>query len=111
MLAADASAVDFDHLARMTLGDGNLEREVLEMFLKQADRLLEALVVEPAESALLAHTLAGSAQATGAFRVADCAAALEAAARQGKSGAPEVAALQQAMAKARTAIETRLGRS
>lgn len=111
MLAADAGAVDFDHLARMTLGDGNLEREVLEMFSKQAGRLLEALAARPAEAALLAHTLAGSAQATGAIHVAACAAALEEAARQGKDGALLLAALQQAVAEARAAIEARLGRS
>jgi HPt (histidine-containing phosphotransfer) domain-containing protein len=107
-LAADPSPVDFDHLTRMTLGESSLEREVLEMFVKQAARLLAALVDRSAEAAALAHTLKGSARAIGAFGVADCASALEDAARQGDDGVPELAALQAALAKARTAIETRL---
>ena len=106
--AADPSPVDFDHLARMTLGDSSLEREVLEMFVKQAGRLLAALVDQSAEAAALAHTLKGSARAVGAFGVTGCASALEDAARRGHDGVPELAALQASLAKARTAIETRL---
>jgi HPt (histidine-containing phosphotransfer) domain-containing protein len=110
-LGADPSPVDFEHLRRMTLGDGALEREVLEMFLKQADPLLEALAARPAEAAMLAHTLKGSARAIGAFLVADCAAALEDAGPEINDRARALAALQEAVATARTAIEARLGRS
>lgn len=107
-LTADLDPVDFDHLERMTLGEKALEREVLEMFLAQSIRLLETLASLPAETAGLAHTLKGSAQAIGAFKVAERAAALEAA---GRGGDAELAALREAVAEARSAIEARLGRS
>ena len=110
-LAADPSPVDFEHLKRMALGDGALEREVLEMFLKQAGPLLEAIAARPAEAATLAHTLKGSARAIGAFFVADCATALEDAGPEGNDRAQALAALQEQVATARTAIEARLGRS
>ena len=99
--------LDFDHLERMTLGEKALEREVLEMFVAQSARLLDALATLPAETSALAHTLKGSARAIGAFKVAGCAATLEAAG-QGNDGA--LAALRDAVAEARTAIEARLGR-
>jgi HPt (histidine-containing phosphotransfer) domain-containing protein len=106
--AADLCPVDFDHLARMTLGETALEREVLQMFVAQSNRLLDALTTLPAETGALAHTLKGSARAIGAFKVADRAAALEAI---GQGGDAELAALRQAIAEARTSIEARLGRS
>jgi HPt (histidine-containing phosphotransfer) domain-containing protein len=114
-LAADVSPLDFDHLTRMTLGESELEREVLELFLKQAARLVQAMADLPAETATLAHTLSGSARAVGAFRIADCAAVLEDASRRGDHAAgdsvPALAALRQALDAARPAIEARLGRS
>jgi HPt (histidine-containing phosphotransfer) domain-containing protein len=107
-LAADLCPVDFDHLERMTLGEMALAREVLEMFVTQSVRLLDALATRPAERDALAHTLKGSARAIGAFKVADCAARLEAA---GQGGYAELAALEEAVAEARCAIDARLGRS
>jgi HPt (histidine-containing phosphotransfer) domain-containing protein len=105
--AADLGTLDLDHLERMTFGEKALEREVLEMFVAQSARLLEALATRPAETAALAHTLKGSARAIGAFKVAGCAATLETA-RQGDDAA--LAALRHAVAEARTAIEARIGR-
>jgi len=106
--AADLCPVDFDHLTRMTLGEKALEREVLEMFLAQSNRLLDALASLPAETGALAHTLKGSARAIGAFKVADRAAALEA---TGQGGDAALAALREAVTEARGAIEARIGRS
>jgi HPt (histidine-containing phosphotransfer) domain-containing protein len=94
----------------MTLGDAKLEREVLGMFAGQAVRLIEALAALPADAAELAHTLNGSARAIGAFQVADAAEAFEAAMRDGEPSAA-LAALQQAVAKARGAIDAMLRRS
>jgi HPt (histidine-containing phosphotransfer) domain-containing protein len=80
-----AAAIDRSQLARMTLGDRSLEREVLQLFDRQAALLLarmhdaEASVVAP-----LAHTLKGSAASVGASAVMAAAAALETA-----SGAAE----------------------
>jgi HPt (histidine-containing phosphotransfer) domain-containing protein len=106
--AADPCPPDFDHLERMTLGDEALEREVLEMFLAQSNRLLDALATLPAETGALAHTLKGSARAIGAFKLADRAAALEAV---GQGGDAELAALREAVTEALAAIEARLSRS
>ena len=105
--AASVGTLDVDHLERMTFGEKALEREVLEMFVAQSARLLEALVTRPAETAALAHTLKGSARAVGAFKVAGCAATLETA---GQGDDAALAALRDAVAEARTAIEARLGR-
>ena len=99
--------LDFEHLERMTLGEKALEREVLEMFVAQSARLLDGLATLPAETPALAHTLKGSARAIGAFKVAGCAATVETA-EQGDDAA--LAALRDAVAEARTAIEARLGR-
>jgi HPt (histidine-containing phosphotransfer) domain-containing protein len=103
-----ACALDLDHLRRMTLDDQVLEREVLEMFLKQAGRLADALVETPAETSALAHTLKGSARAIGAFRLADSAAAVEDASRKGGDLAGALGVLADALAEARGAIEARL---
>jgi HPt (histidine-containing phosphotransfer) domain-containing protein len=97
--------VDLDHLKRMTLGELQVEREVLELFLRQSSRLIDALAGPSAEAGALAHTLKGSAQAIGAFRLADAAAAVEEAARRGSDPAPALAALMEAAAAARSAIE------
>jgi HPt (histidine-containing phosphotransfer) domain-containing protein len=70
--------IDFDHLSRQTMGDRELESEVLGLFIMQAtatrDRIKDAASMD---RSLLAHTLMGSARAVGAFAVADCAAVLE----------------------------------
>jgi len=77
-LSPGQPAVDLAHLARMTLGEKGLEREVLELFERQADMLLARMAVEePRMVGALAHTLAGSASGIGAWRVAEAATALE----------------------------------
>jgi HPt (histidine-containing phosphotransfer) domain-containing protein len=80
-LSPGQPAVDFAHLARMTLGEKGLEREVLELFQRQADMLLARMAVEePRMVSAFAHTLAGSASGIGAWKVAEAATALERAA-------------------------------
>src|SRR5262250_268834 len=70
----DGAVIDRDHLARMTFGDRNLERELLQLFDRQAELLVGRMrVSEPAAVVTLAHTLKGSAVGIGAGRVA-CAA-------------------------------------
>ena len=109
-LVPDDGPIDIAHLKRMTLGDTGLEREVLAMFAGQAVRLIEALAALPGDAAELAHTLDGSARAIGAFRVADAAGAFEAALREGEPS-EALAALEQAVAQARGAIDAMLRRS
>jgi HPt (histidine-containing phosphotransfer) domain-containing protein len=83
-MAADSAPsferpVDLVHLARQTLGDRALEREVLELFKVQA-RAIFAQLEAVSETHLrhdLAHTLKGSARAVGAWKVAEAAEACE----------------------------------
>jgi HPt (histidine-containing phosphotransfer) domain-containing protein len=73
--------VDLVHLARSTLGDRGLEREVLALFARQATILLGRMAEgDAATVAGLAHTLKGSARGIGAWRVAAAAESAEAAA-------------------------------
>ena len=77
----EASAIDRDHLKQMTFGDRGLERELLQLFDRQAEVLLTRMRAgEAAVLATLAHTLKGSALGIGATEVAHSAAATEAAA-------------------------------
>jgi HPt (histidine-containing phosphotransfer) domain-containing protein len=110
-LAPDDGPIDLSHLARMTLGDAGLEREVLAMFSAQSTKLMEALAGLPAGAAALAHTLKGSARAIGAFAVADAASHLEAALANGGSPKEALAELGDAVTLARTAIDAMLRRS
>src|SRR5262249_9566247 len=103
--------LDLDHLKRMTLGDEELEQEVLRMFVAQASGLVAALAEEPADAASLVHTLKGSARAIGGFGGADHAAVVETAIGQGADSSSALAALEEAVAATRTAIEARLRRA
>jgi HPt (histidine-containing phosphotransfer) domain-containing protein len=70
--------VDLAHLSRQTMGDREVEREVLQLFVHQTEavrgRILRAGLQERAS---LAHALKGAASSVGAFRIADCAAEIE----------------------------------
>jgi len=72
-------AIDLVHLARQTLGDRALEREVLDLFVIQARSVLEMLLSSQDQKRRsdLAHTLKGSARSVGAWRVAAKAEACE----------------------------------
>ncbi|MDQ8728521.1 Hpt domain-containing protein [Bradyrhizobium sp. LHD-71] len=107
-LAPDAPAIDFDHLARMTLGERELEREVLTLFAQQAADLLARLEKLPREGASLAHTMKGSARGIGAFAVAKAADDLEHGLRHGLPVATEVAELQRSVGCALASIADRL---
>jgi len=82
MSASSASferPIDLVHLARQTLGDRDLEREILALFVRQSMTLLKRMVDTPTpqEACDLAHTLKGSARAVGAWRVASAAEEVE----------------------------------
>ena len=72
--------IDLVHLARMTRGDRSLEREVLQLFDRQATLLIGRMRSSgaPAVSAA-AHVLTGSARGIGAWPVARAAQAVMAA--------------------------------
>jgi HPt (histidine-containing phosphotransfer) domain-containing protein len=81
---ASTAIIDAAHLGRMTLGDRQLEREVLQLFVRQTAAMLARIVdTEPARAAVAAHTLVGSARGIGAWRVAEAAERVERAAGEG----------------------------
>jgi HPt (histidine-containing phosphotransfer) domain-containing protein len=98
--------IDRDHLARMTLGEPGLDREVLRLFDQQSHMLLARMAREaPNAVAAHAHTLAGSARGIGAWKVAEAAAVLERQAGQpGGSLTTALRALATDIAEVRAAI-------
>src|SRR5258708_5275402 len=124
-LAADATAptdasvpapfeavIDFEHLARMTLGEPALEAEVLRLFDQQAEILLARMRYAPPKAvAAFAHTLKGSARGIGPWRVAAAAATAEMnAALSYTGGGPRAAArLVAAVDEVKAVIADRLG--
>jgi HPt (histidine-containing phosphotransfer) domain-containing protein len=107
--AADGERpIDLVHLARQTDGDEQLETELLAMFDRQSEKLVERVrLAELPRRARgdIAHRLRGSALAIGAGAVARAAEALEAAFEaEGPEPEPEIEALAQAVAAARGAI-------
>jgi HPt (histidine-containing phosphotransfer) domain-containing protein len=80
-LAPVERSIDLEHLARMTLGDRSLEREVLQLFDRQAAMLIARMETGTAPMvAAQAHTLKGSARGIGAWTVAKRAESVESAA-------------------------------
>ncbi|MBX3578118.1 MAG: Hpt domain-containing protein [Rhizobiaceae bacterium] len=65
--------IDMPHLSRQTLGDREVERDVLRMFVQQStlvrDRIGGATIPERLQ---LAHGLKGAARGVGAFPIASC---------------------------------------
>jgi len=102
----DGAVLDRDHLTRMTFGDQNLEREVLQLFDRQAELLLGRMrVSEPTAVVTLAHTLKGSAVGIGAGRVACAAESAElVAGRAPRECARAIDQLTQAVNEARAHI-------
>jgi HPt (histidine-containing phosphotransfer) domain-containing protein len=111
MPAPVETAIDLEHLARMTLGEASLETEVLTLFDRQAAVLLTRMCdATPAAAAAFAHTLKGSARGIGAWRVAEAAEAVEATAihASARAAASAVARLAAAIDEAKAAIADRL---
>jgi HPt (histidine-containing phosphotransfer) domain-containing protein len=99
------AAIDRAHLARMTYGDRDLEREVLRLFATQTDLLLGRMsAASPAVVSAMAHTLAGSAQSIGAWQFAEAATAVETAAAAGRDMVPPLARLSAAAREAQVAV-------
>lgn len=103
---AARTALDRAHLERMTFGDQPLAREVLELFLGQAQTLMAGLDrAPPAAVAAAAHRLKGSARGIGAWGVAAAAEAVEqAASTRPEALAAALAALGRAVDDAKAAI-------
>lgn len=97
--------LDRAYLARFTLGNVQLEREVLQLFAGQAPGYLAALAAADGDKAWreAAHTLKGSAAAVGAVHVARLAEVAEQLAASG-AGIPAGAEREQALGPLREAI-------
>jgi HPt (histidine-containing phosphotransfer) domain-containing protein len=86
-IATGDRPIDLVHLARTTMGDRSLEREVLQLFDRQATLLVGRMrTAAPDSIGMLAHTMKGSARGIGAWRVARAAEALEAACGSSEAG-------------------------
>ena len=110
-LVPDDTPIDLGHLDRMTLGDTDVEREVLAMFAAQSSDLADRLASVPPDAAALAHKLKGSARAIGAFRVAEAAAEFETAVHNDWPTTGPLETLRDAVIEARRAIDVLLKRS
>lgn len=91
--------VDLVHLARQTLGDRHLEREILDLFVRQARAQFARLAAarETEERRQAAHLIKGSARGIGAWPIARIAGEIEAAPAIGNS---EIAAMGEAIDEA-----------
>jgi HPt (histidine-containing phosphotransfer) domain-containing protein len=72
LTAAQTAAIDHAHLRRYTMGDLQLENEVLALFASELPRTLASLqtAATAKDWKIAAHTLKGSARTVGAWRVA-----------------------------------------
>jgi len=94
--ASGERPIDLVHLSRMTLGDRSLEREVLQLFDRQATLLIARMrQIAPSGISAVAHTLKGSARGIGAWHVARAAEAVESAAGRHAGAAELQAAVEQ----------------
>lgn len=99
--------VDLAHLARQTMGNRDLEREVLHLFLKQSESYLARFDRAGTNRAETAHVILGSARGIGATAVARAAEAVEAAAlRDPTAGDAEIAVLRREIATANRFIRS-----
>ncbi len=77
--AGTAKPIDLVHLSRQTMGDRNLEIEVLKLFSAQLSQYLE--MAKSAESSeeiyRVAHTIKGAARGVGATELSEIALAAE----------------------------------
>lgn len=71
--------LDLKHLRTYTLGDPQLEREILHLYFGEIPRLRNALTQASSQKDwhMAAHTLKGSSLSVGAWEVAQAASALE----------------------------------
>jgi HPt (histidine-containing phosphotransfer) domain-containing protein len=78
-MPASARAIDFNHLDSYTAGDQDLIREVLGLFKGQVGQLVGMLhsTTDAKTWRETAHGIKGAARGIGAWKAADCAAAVE----------------------------------
>jgi HPt (histidine-containing phosphotransfer) domain-containing protein len=112
-LDSQRDVIDEEHLSRITLGDRRLEREVLQIFVRQSATILERIAGhdhDPVAIAAAAHTMVGSARGIGAWRVARAAEQLERSVSEGDENDLDeaIAAFKSASLEVSAAIDARL---
>jgi len=90
-----SGAVNFAYLEAFAAGDAALVREVLEIFLEQAEAWRAGLAAADAGFGDLAHTIKGSARGIGADALGDAAERSE---QEGSAAAPALLAALDAAA-------------
>ena len=68
-----ADAIDFEHLERYTMGNTELEQEILQLFCEQCDTYVSSLkdsLEDPEGWKQATHALKGSSRGVGAWRIA-----------------------------------------
>lgn len=104
-------AIDWSYLARQTMDDPELERELLALFATQAEAFGGRLAAAGSDKGRrdLAHTLKGAARAIGAFALAKAADEYELAIAT-SIGPDRLRALDARLAEALEAIAARLAK-
>lgn len=103
-------SLDIQHLSKQTMGNPELEREVLSIFRRQARQMLFQLeaLTDPRGRLEIAHALNGSAKGIGAWRVAEAADRLERMARDGRPSGAAVADLAESVSEVLGKIDEHL---
>jgi HPt (histidine-containing phosphotransfer) domain-containing protein len=68
-----SDAIDWAHLDQQTMGEDEIAREVLKLFVQHLDAASQTLSVDDAELGDKVHKLKGSARGVGAWNVAEVA--------------------------------------
>ncbi len=78
-LLVDPLIFDREHFERQTFGDVGLQREIIQLFLAQAEDARKTLAFAMSDTSwrFLTHTLRGAASAVGALRIAELASVWE----------------------------------
>lgn len=77
-VSSSSFPIDREHLSRQTMGDSDIEREVLIMFKDQARVVISRMRSAGSDDiAQIAHAIRGAASNIGAFALADCAEQIE----------------------------------
>jgi HPt (histidine-containing phosphotransfer) domain-containing protein len=104
--AANRGPFDLEHLERATFGDRALTREVLSLFDRQAEKLLDEIAAATDRRARgeAAHALKGAALGVGALALARAAEEIEAVADDPVAAIAALACLSARVAEARLAL-------
>lgn len=96
--SSKTSPVDLVHLSQQTMHDKEVERDVLDLFVQQADRSLAELATarDDSDRKAIAHRLRGAARGIGANAVAAAAQSVE----DDPGGEGAMAGLRAAIAEA-----------